>query len=146
MTSLLERFTGPADDLETPLTPPPQQYTPAVPGTSAIPWWTGVPGLDPDIRVPDDGWLLAAECSAMACAAQVVGIGAGRAGWWRTEKSSPARKWLDWLLEAAGTPDTRKRILALRLICERAAVIHDEHILRAAQSLYAACTPGARLR
>ena len=147
MTSLLERMTGTADDLEeTTVTFPPQPYAPAVPGISAIPWWTGVPGLDPDIRVSPEDWLFAAECSAMACAAQVLGSGAGRADWWRSVRSAPARKWLDWLLDAPGEADARKRILALRLICERAAVIDDEHILHAAQSLHAACSPGMRPR
>ena len=142
MTSLLERMTGTGDDLEeTTVTFPPQPYAPAVPGISAIPWWTGVPGLDPEIRVGPADWLLAAECSAMACAAQVIGIDAGRADWWRSARSAPARKWLMWLLEAPGEPDTRKRILALRLVCERAAVIPDDHILQAAQSLHAACSP-----
>lgn len=129
------------------MTTPPLRYTPAVPGTSAIPWWTGVPGLDPDIRVADEGWLFAAECAAMACAAQVLGSDAGRADWWRSVKSAPARKWLEWLLEAQiGSPDMRKRVLALRLICERAAVIADDHILDAARSLHAACSPGMRPR
>jgi len=145
MTAILDRFTvADHDELEETLPSPPPALP--VPGTSAIPWWTGVPGLDPDIRVTDTDWLLAAEFSAMACAAQVIGTGAGRADWWRTAKSSPARKWLEWLLEGLGTPDIRKRILALRLICERAAVIGDDHILQAAQSLHAACSPGMRLR
>lgn len=147
MTSLLDRFTGTDDEPErAPVTTPPRPFAPSVPGTGSIPWWTGVPGLDPDIRVPDGGWLFAAECSAMACAAQVIGIDAGRADWWRSAKSAPARKWLDWLLEAPGEADTRKRILALRLICERAAVIDDDRILDAARSLHAACSPGMRLR
>lgn len=116
---------------------------PAVPGASSLPWWTGVPGLDPDIRVPEGDWLLAAEFSAMACAAQVIGVDAGRADWWRSQKASPARRWVNWLLEGLGAPDIRKRILALRLICERADVIADEHILTAAQQLCTACTPRA---
>jgi hypothetical protein len=145
MTALLDRFTGTDEPERTPVTTP-RPFAPSVPGASAIPWWTGVPGLDPDIRVSEDGWLFAAECSAMACAAQVIGIDAGRADWWRSVKSAPARKWLEWLLESPGEPDTRKRILALRLVCERAAAIDGDQILHAAQSLHAACSPGTRLR
>ena len=141
MSMLLDRMT---DDLEVAAMPSPQPGLPAVPGTSAIPWWTGVPGLDPDCRVDD--WAQAAGFAAMACAAQVLGTNAGRADWWRSSKSAPAAKWLTWLLEATHETDARKRILALRLICERAAVIGDDHILQAAQSLHAACTPGVRLR
>jgi len=146
MTSLLDRFTSTDDEPEKIPVTTPRPFAPPVPGTSTIPWWTGIPGLDPDVRVSPEDWLFAAECSAMACAAQALGSGAGRADWWRSVKSAPARKWLDWLLEAPGEADTRKRILALRLICERAAVIDDEHILHAAQSLHAACSPGMRPR
>ena len=46
MTSILDRMTA-AD--EGTLMPIPESL-PAIPGTSAIPWWTGVPGLDPDRR------------------------------------------------------------------------------------------------
>jgi hypothetical protein len=146
MTSLLERFTAADDEPErTPVTPS-RPFTPAILAASAPPWGAGVPGLDPEIHVGQGDWLFAAECSAMACAAQVLGADAGRADWWRSEKGAPARKWLEWLLEAGGDPDMRKRILALRLICERAAVIGDDHILPAAQSLHAACSPGMRLR
>jgi hypothetical protein len=144
VTTLLERFTGTSDELEAAPVTVPQRGLPAVPGTSAIPWWTGVPGLDPDVRAMD--WQMAAECSAMACAAQVLGTGAGRADWWRSVKGAPARKWVTWLLEAPDEIDGRKRILALRLISERAAVIADDHILQAAQSLHAACSPGMRPR
>jgi hypothetical protein len=144
MTSILNRFTSTDHDaMEGEPMPAPQQGLPAVPGTSAIPWWTGVPGLDPDCRVDD--WAFAASCAAMACAAQVLGGNAGRADWWRTQKSAPAAKWLEWLLGATHDADARKRILALRLICERAAVIPDEYILHAAQSLHASCS-GMRLR
>ena len=45
MTALLDRLTG-TDDLEAAPTPAPQPALP-VPGTSSIPWWTGVPGLYP---------------------------------------------------------------------------------------------------
>lgn len=142
MTALLDRLTG-TDDLEAAPMPAPQPALP-VPGTSSIPWWTGVPGLDPDCRVDD--WGIAAQFAAMACAAQVLGTDAGRADWWRSAKSAPAAKWVTWLLEATHEADARKRILALRLICERAAVIGDDYILHAAQSLHAACSPGMRLR
>ena len=90
MTSILERWTGASDELEETPVPVPRQGLPAVPGTSAIPWWTGVPGLDPDCR--DEDWAQAAGFAAMACAAQVLGTSAGRADWWRTEKSAPGRE------------------------------------------------------
>jgi hypothetical protein len=121
-----------------------QPSAPAVPGTTSVPWWTGVPGLDPGVRYAD--WRSAAEFAAMACAAYVLGSSAARVNWWQSWKSAPARKWLTWLLEAAGDADAGKRILALRLVCERAAEIPDDKILGVATSLHAACTPGARLR
>ena len=142
MSILMDRLTGVTDELEETLPSPPPALP--VPGTSAIPWWTGVPGLDPDCKVDD--WAVAAQFAAMACAAQVLGTNAGRADWWRSAKSAPAAKWVDWLLEAQHKIDAQKRILALRLVCERAAVIGDDHILQAAQSLHAACSPGMRLR
>ena len=141
MVAILDRLTGTEPEPERTHVTQPRPFAPSVPGASSLPWWTGVPGLDPDMRIGQDGWLFAAECSAMACAAQVVGIDAGRADWWRTVKSAPAAKWLKWLLEYTSELDLRKRILALRLVCERAAVIGDDYILQAAQQLHAACTP-----
>ena len=146
MTVILDRLTGAEPEPERTHVSQPRPFAPSIPGASNLPWWTGVPGLDPDIRVGQGDWLFAAECSAMACAAQVIGVDAGRADWWRSVKGAPARKWLEWLLEYTSEPDIRKRILALRLICERAAAIDDDQILHAAQSLHAACSPGARLR
>lgn len=121
---------------------PTPESLPAVPGTSLIPWWTGVPGLDPDIRGADWRWM--AQATAMACAAHVLGADAGRWDWWRTRKSSSAATWFKWLLKARGEDDAYMRRLALRLICERAALIPDDEILPAAEMLYAACDPGIR--
>jgi hypothetical protein len=66
MVTLIERLTGPADaPEETPVTTP-RPFAPAVPGASQVPWWTGVPGLDPDVRYQDWVYLTAAKdiCSA----------------------------------------------------------------------------------
>jgi len=132
VTSLLDRITGTGGDFEErPLSNLP--FTPPVPGTSAIPWWTGVPGLDPDVRNTD--WRVAARCSAMACAAQVFGLDAGRP---RIIRGAPVRRWVGWLLEAGEDTECRMRILALRLVCERAAGADPDVVLQAAQEIYAA--------
>ena len=116
---------------------------PAVPGASAIPWWTGVPGLDPDCRAHNDTW--AAQATAMACAAHVFGASAGYAAdWWRSQKAAPAAKWLRWLVGHRGEGDAFMRRLALRLICERAASIPADQILDVIEMLYKACDPPAR--
>jgi len=135
MTSILDRVTGTDEGTLMPI----PESLPAVPGTSAIPWWVGVPGLDPDARCADH--VFAAQATAMACAAHVLGADAGRWDWWRTERSAPVARWLEWLLRHNGEADAYMRRLALRLICERAAALPDDEILRAAQSLHRACTP-----
>jgi hypothetical protein len=140
MTSLLERFTGPAGDLEEPRVTNPSPFT--LP--RGVPWWAGVYGLDPALPVED--WALAAQCTAMACAACVYGLGAGYRAKLITRKGAPAAQWLDWLLEAAGPEDATRRRLALRLICERTQADDADAILEDARHLHAACSPGARLR
>ena len=136
MTSLLERFTA-DDEPEGPAMTFPPQGLPAVPGTSAIPWWTGVPALDPDLRNYGD-WIYAAECAAIACAVHVLGLDAGRADWLRGQMKAPVKTWARWLTEdQAQAP---KRTMTLRLVCERAAVISPDHILQVAKDLCAAGT------
>ena len=135
MTSLLERFTGPADDLEVrPVTTPP-------PFRGASPWQY-VPGIDPAASLGD--WALEAQCTAMACAAHVYGLGAGYRAKLITRKGSPAAQWLDWLLDTASPEDAALRRLALRLICERAAVSDADAILEDARHLHDAITARRR--
>ncbi len=110
---------------------------PAVPGTSAIPWWTGVPGLDPDTRYTD--WIYKAECAAIACGVQVLGLDAGRADWLRGQMQAPVTRWAKWLVEG-GEAQAPKRMMTLRLVCERSAAIHPDHILKDAQNLCSAGT------
>ena len=105
---------------------------PAVPGTSAIPWWTGVPGLDPDVRYAD--WVYGAECAAIACGVHVLGLDAGRAEWLRGQMKAPVRKWAEWLT-GGGELQAPKRTMTLRLVCERAAAIDPDYILTVAQNL-----------
>lgn len=140
MTSLAARFLGTADDPEdTPVTTPPRRI-PAVPGANGIPWYAGVPGLDPECRVAD--WTYAARCAAMACAALVLGAEAGRHAALRTPRSAPAAKWLEWLFKASDEVDGKMRILALRLTCEHAGAISADQVLQAASDLHAACWTG----
>ena len=128
MTSLMERFTGTAEPEEPPVTAPPRYQ----PGT--IPWWAGVPGLDPAIPVPD--WAAAAPFAAMACAVRVYGVNAPyRAGLF---KASPAAKWHGWLLDATHPGAAARRFLALRLICDHAGQVDADDILRTAGDLLAA--------
>jgi hypothetical protein len=135
VTSLLDRFTAPADPEETRVTNPP----PALP--RGVPWWAGVHGLDP--ALPADDWGLAAQCTAMACAAHVFGTGAGYPAKLISRKPSPARQFLDWLLDAAGPEDAARR-LALRLICERTQSADADDVLEDAGKLHASCSPGRR--
>jgi hypothetical protein len=128
MTSLLDRFTGPADDLEAPPVTTPRPFP------SAVPWWTGVPGLDPAVPVGD--WAVAAPFAAMACAVRVYGVSAPyRSGLF---KASPASRWYGWLLDASHADDAARRMLALRLICDHAAEIDPDSILQTARDLLAA--------
>lgn len=137
MTSLLDRFTAPAEPEETRVTNPP---APALP--RGVPWWAGVHGLDP--ALPVDDWALAAQCTAMACAAHVFGAGAGYPAKLLSRKGSPARQWLDWLLEAPGPEDAARRRLALRLICERTQSADADDVLEDAAHLHSSCSTGRR--
>ena len=132
MTSILERFTGAADEPEVAPMTVPRQGLPAVPGTSQIPWWTGVPGLDPDVRYQD--WYYAAECAAIACGIHVLGADAGRAEWLRGQIKSPVAQWAKWLTEG-GEFEAPKRRLALRMLCERSDTIGPDHILSVAKAI-----------
>ena len=133
MTTFLDRTTG--TETEGALMPIPESL-PAVPGTSAIPWWTGVMGLDPDVRWASVGY--AAECAAIACGVYVLGLDAGRADWLRGQMKAPVRKWAEWLV-AGGEEQAPKRTMALRLVCERSAAIGPDYILDVAKAL---CTAG----
>ena len=117
--------------------PIPQQGLPTVPGTSAIPWWTGVPGLDPDCHYKD--WVYAAECAAIACGIHVLGADAGRADWLKGQIKGPVRKWAQWLTDG-GQAQAPKRTLVLRMLCERSTVIGPDYILPVAQNICAAGT------
>ena len=110
----------------------PRQGLPAVPGTSQIPWWTGVPGLDPDVRYQD--WYYAAECAAIACGIHVLGADAGRAEWLRGQIKSPVAQWAKWLTDG-GEFEAPKRRLALRMLCERSDAIGPDHILSVAKAI-----------
>lgn len=137
MVDLIERLTGPADaPEETPVTTP-RPFAPAVPGTSQVPWWTGVPSLDPDVRYQD--WVYAAECAAIACGIHVLGADAGRADWLRGHIKNPVRKWAEWLT-AGGEFEAPKRILTLRMLCERSETIGPDYILTAAKDICSAGT------
>jgi hypothetical protein len=134
VTSTLDRFTGTEPEggaVTQPYARPP-----------AFPWWAGVLGLDP--AAPVDDWALAAQCTAMACAARVFGAGAGYRMKMLSFKGSPATQWADWLLQAAGPEDAVRRRLALRLICEQAQADNPDGILEDAQRLHDACSPGRR--
>lgn len=136
MTSLLDRFTAPADPEETRVTNPP----PALP--RGVPWWAGVHGLDP--ALPADDWGLAAQCTAMACAAHAFGADAGWPERLLSRKGSPSAQFLGWLLEAQGPEDAARRRLALRLTCERTQAGDADGILEDAGKLHASCSPGRR--
>lgn len=116
---------------------PAPESLPAVPGTSAIPWWTGVPGLDPDVRWAD--WESKAEFVAIACGVHVLGLDAGRADWLRGQMKSPVKTWLKWLV-AGGEAELPKRAMTLRLVCERSAAIGPDYILKVADDLRVAGT------
>jgi hypothetical protein len=136
VTSILDRLNG-VTDMEGAM--PVSESLPAVPGTSAIPWWTGVPGIDPDVRYAI--WEYKAECAAIACAVHVLGLDAGRADWLRGQMKAPVRKWAEWLV-AGGEEQVPKRTMTLRLVCERSAAIGPDHILDVARTLCAAGTLG----
>jgi hypothetical protein len=128
MVALIERFTGPAEPEERPVTTP-QPFP-----SSAVPWWTGVYGLDPAIEAGD--WAVAAPFAAMACAVRVYGVNAPyRRG---VFKASPAARWYGWLLEATHPGEGARRMLALRLIVDHAADLDPDDILQTAKDLLAA--------
>jgi hypothetical protein len=133
MTSILDRVAGTDEGALMPI----PESLPAVPGTSAIPWWMGVPGLDPDVRWAD--WEYKAECAAIACGVHVLGLDAGRASWLQGQMKAPVRKWAEWLV-AGGEGQAPKRAMTLRLVCERSAAIGPDHILDVAKTLCAAGT------
>lgn len=136
MTSIFDRFTS-ADEPEAPPMTVPRQGLPPVPGASMIPWWTGVPGLDPDVRYQD--WMYAAECAAIACGIHVLGADAARADWLRGQIKNPVRKWAEWLT-AGGEFEAPKRRLVLRMLCERSDAIGPDHILPVAKDICSAGT------
>jgi len=135
--TVMERLMGADTEPEEPRMTFPPQGLPAVPGTSAIPWWTGVPGLDPDLHYKD--WIYAAECAAIACGVHVLGLDAARVEWARLRMKSPVQRWAKWLTDG-GQAQAPKRTLTLRLVCERSATIDPEYILKVAQDLCAAGT------
>ena len=129
MTALAELFTGRTSDLEETRVTTPPPFT-----RSAVPWWAGVPGLDP--AIPAGDWAVAAPLAAMACAVRVYGVNAPyRSGLF---KGSPASRWYGWLLQAAHPDDAARRFLALRLIVDHAAEIDPDDILQTARDLLAA--------
>jgi hypothetical protein len=131
MSMLLDRITGTDPEPEVTMTVP-RQGLPPVPGASMIPWWTGVPSLDPDVRYAD--WIYAAECAAIACGIHVLGADAARAEWLRGRIKSPVRAWTDWLT-SGGDAEAPKRTLALRMLCERSDAISPDHILPVAKDI-----------
>jgi hypothetical protein len=135
MTTLLERFTGAdADREETPLTQP-YHRRPA-----GLPFWAGVPGLDPAAPLLGD-WSVAARLAAMVCALHVHGPDAGLP---RILGKPPAQKYLDWLLEARSEDEAYMRRYALRFACEHADIIGAGGILDVASQVCAAVAPGRR--
>ena len=138
MTSVLDHLTGRDDTEDAPMTTPRQGYRPV----SSVPWWAGVYGLDPAIPVGD--WAVAAQCTAMACAARIYGAGAGYPVKMLSRKGAPAAQWTAWLLAAPGPEDAIRRRLALRLICEQDQPDGADAILDDAQRLHGACSPGHR--
>ena len=123
MTSLLERITGTDAPEETPVTNPPPRPRPY-----SVPWWLGVPGLDPAVPAPADREL-AARIAALACAQHVHGPAATAGAVWA---KSPAQKYLEWLLRAGGDWDAWVRRYALRRACDDVGVIGAEGILEVA--------------
>ena len=143
MTSLIDRFTAPAEPEESHVSNPP----PALP--RGVPWWAGAYGLDPALTagalgLPADDWALAAQCTAMACAAHVFSTSAGYPSRLISRKGSPARQFLDWLLEAEAPEDAARRRLALRLICERTDAADADDVLEDARHLHDSCAPRRR--
>ena len=137
MTTLLERFTPTAEPEETRVTTP-RPYAPGVP------WWAGVPGLDPAIPVGD--WEVAARYTALACAVRVHGTDAVyRTSLLPRKGASPNLRMRAWLLdrEAVTTPEAAaRRRFGLRLACEHAPGLGTDDLLQVAQDLSDALAPG----
>jgi hypothetical protein len=113
-------------------------------GCRAVPWWTGVWGLDQGYAPQD--LTFAASSAAIACAAHALEIDQRRGflqG--RDERVDEARRWFEWLAETADDADARLRRLALRMMCD--ADIDPLDILPSAKALHGACsTPPRRKR
>jgi hypothetical protein len=136
MTSLLDRFTGTDDIEDTPMTTPRQGYRPV----SSVPWWAGVPGLDPAVPVGD--WDVAARYTALACAVHVSGTDAvyrttliGRKG------VALVARFRSWLLEATEPAGAARRRFALRLAVEQAGNLKADDLLEVAQAFHDALRP-----
>lgn len=138
MTSLLDRFTTPAEPEEPSVTTPRPRY-------SAAPWWAAAPGLDP--AIPVDDWAAVAPYTALACAIHVYGPGAA----YRTavlpfgKKAVPAGLRLRaWLLDrSVATPEhAERRRFGLRLACEHGAGLDVDDLLEMAQDFADALGPG----
>jgi hypothetical protein len=108
------------------------------PEYQAVPWWTGVWGLDPRYDATQDV-SFAASSAAIACAARALEIdqpyGLLRG---RDERADEAHKWFEWLAEPTGGADASLRRLALRMMCD--ADIDPLNILPSAKLLHDACT------
>lgn len=135
MTSLLDRFTGPADLEDTPVTNPPPSFA----SPRGIPWWAGVYGLDPALPVGD--WATAARYTGLACAVRVCGIDAVYRTALFSRKGKPAARMQSWLLKAVEPEGAARRRFALRLAVEHAAHLEVDDLLVVAGDLCDALTP-----
>lgn len=143
MTALLDRLTAPAEPEEPPVSTPRPRIT-------GVPWWAGVPGLDPAIPVGEHeahDYASAAPYAALACAVRVYGTDA----LYRSvvlpfgKKAVPAHLRLRaWLLDrAVTTPEAaERRRFALRLACENSADPEVGDLLALAQDFADALGPG----
>jgi hypothetical protein len=114
------------------------------PEHQAVPWWTGVWGLDPRYAAQDISF--AASSAAIACAARALEIDQPRGllrG--RDERVDEAGEWFKWLADTPDAADASLRRLALRMMCD--ADIDPLNILPSAKLLHGACiTPPRRKR
>jgi hypothetical protein len=124
MTSIIDRFTAHDDPEAAPMTTPRTGY----PAGSAVPWWAGVPGLDPACPAPPAPEF-AARIAAYACARHIYGPGADAGSLFG---KSPARKYADWLEAAPDDMEAWARRYALRRACDDADVTAAGDILDAA--------------
>ena len=111
------------------------------PEYQAVPWWTGVWGLDP--RYAAESIPFAASSAAIACAARALEINQPH-GWMRgrDERADEAGRWYEWLADTQEEADASLRRLALRMMCD--ADIDPMNILPSAKVLHEACTPSSR--